>query len=127
MKAYRKLKVWEKSHQLVLDIYKVTKQFPKEELFGITSQLRRASVSILNNIAEGCGRDSDRELKRFLVIANGSANEVEYLLYLSFSLGYITNEEYKKLENDVLEIMKMITSFKNKIKSDIKKARMLKS
>lgn len=78
MKDFKKLKAWEKSHQLTLAIYKVTRSFPKDELYGLTSQMRRASVSIPANIAEGCGRGSDAELARFCHIAMGSASELEY-------------------------------------------------
>ena len=86
-------------------IYNLTKQFPKEELFGLTSQLRRATSSIPTNVAEGCGRESDADFRRFLVIAHGSATEVEYLLFLSFELNYISKEEYLRL-NDLIEILR---------------------
>ena len=80
MSDYRKLVVWEKAHKLVLEVYRVTMTFPKEELFGLTSQIRRASASIPANIAEGSGRGSDAEMARFLHIALGSASELEYHL-----------------------------------------------
>ena len=82
MKDFRNLQVWEKAHKLTLSLYRATQSFPKEEVYGITSQLRRASSSIPTNIAEGCGRGSDAELGRFLQIAMGSASEVEYLALL---------------------------------------------
>ncbi|HRJ76165.1 MAG TPA: four helix bundle protein, partial [Anaerolineales bacterium] len=82
MKDFRQLKVWEKSHQLALAVYKVTKSFPKEELYGLTTQIRRASMSIPTNIAEGCGRNTDADFARFLQIAMGSASETEYQLIL---------------------------------------------
>ena len=82
MKDYRELKVWERSHQLALAVYKVTTTFPKDELYGLTSQIRRACASIPANIAEGCGRSGDAELARFLQIAMGSASELDYHLYL---------------------------------------------
>ncbi len=94
-KDFRNLKVWEKSHRLTLQMYKITRSFPKEELYGLTSQIRRASVSVPTNIAEGCGRGSDADFKRFLQIAFGSASEVEYLLLLSTDLQYV-NEIHSK-------------------------------
>jgi four helix bundle protein len=89
MKNFKELKIWQRSHQLVLDIYLITKSFPKEEVYGLTSQIRRSCSSIPTNIAEGCGRNSDAELNRFLVIAMGSASELEYQLILIKDLGYI--------------------------------------
>ncbi|MFC1508842.1 four helix bundle protein [Candidatus Omnitrophota bacterium] len=78
MKDFRQLEVWKRSHELTLKIYKLTKSFPKEELYGVTSQIRRAALSIPTNIAEGCGRKGDVELSRFLVISLGSASELDY-------------------------------------------------
>jgi len=86
MKDFRSLKVWEKAHELVLKAYKATDLFPKHELYGITSQIRRAAASVPTNIAEGCGKDSDAELKRYFLIAMGSASELEYLLILARDL-----------------------------------------
>ena len=105
MRNYKNYTVWQDGHQLTLLIYNLTKQFPKEELFGLTSQLRRATSSIPTNVAEGCGRESDADFRRFLVIAHGSATEVEYLLFLSFELNYISKEEYLRL-NDLIEILR---------------------
>lgn len=82
MKDFRNLKVWEKSHQLTVEIYKATEKFPKHEQYGLTSQLRRASVSVAANIAEGCGRKSDADFGRFLGIAMGSVSELEYLIFI---------------------------------------------
>lgn len=93
MKDFKTLKVWEKSHALTLDIYKISNSFPKEEMFGLTSQIRRAATSIGLNIAEGCGRGTDADFRRFLQIAFGSACEVEYCILLSFDLEYI--DKYK--------------------------------
>jgi four helix bundle protein len=90
VKDYRDLEVWQRSHKLVLFVYAVTRQFPKDEQFGITSQLRRARASIPANLAEGCGRDSDAELKRFIDIAHGSAAETEYFLRLAHDLGIMS-------------------------------------
>ena len=86
MKNFRELKVWEKAHLLTIDIYRITATFPKEEMYGLTSQIRRASSSIPANIAEGCGRGSDNDFRRFLQIAMGSASELEYHLLLAHDL-----------------------------------------
>ena len=86
MRDFRKLSVWEKSHHFVLRVYRITKGFPHDERFGLTGQLRRAAASIPTNIAEGCGRDSERELARFMSIAAGYASEVEYQLLLACDL-----------------------------------------
>jgi len=120
MREYKNLKVWDKSHELVLTIYTLTKTFPKDETYGIISQMRRAAVSIPNNIAEGCGRKSKKELSNFLNIALGSAMEVDYLLLLSKDLEYF-GIEYEELKEDLLNIRKMLNVLKTKIDSDIKK------
>ena len=105
MRNYKNYTVWQNAHQLTLLIYNLTKQFPKEELFGLTSQLRRATSSIPTNIAEGSGRESDADFRRFLIIAHGSATEVEYLFFLCFELNYFSNEEYLRL-NEIIEILR---------------------
>ncbi len=108
MQDFRKLKVWQKAHELALAIYRATAKFPKEELYGLTSQIRRASVSIPTNIAEGCGRSTDSEFARFLQIAMGSAFETEYELLLSLDLGFLAKEEYSKLDDATQETKSMI-------------------
>jgi four helix bundle protein len=110
MKDFRQLKVWEKSHQLALAIYKVTKEFPREELYGLTSQIRRSSISIPTNIAKGCGRNTDADFARFLQIAMGSASETEYQLILAHDLGFLPKDEHEKLHNDVEEVKRMLAS-----------------
>lgn len=115
MRNFRKFHVWEKSHKQVLTVYKITSAYPKEEVFGITSQLRRAAVSVPSNIAEGCGRKSDADFKRFLIIAFGSASELEYLLILSKDLAYISDQIYKEHIKEVCHIKKMLTSLINKL------------
>ena len=110
MKDFRSLSVWEKSHRFTLTIYAATKSFPKEELFGITSQLRRASSSIPINIAEGCGRGSDADFGRFLQMSLGSASETEYLILLSLELGYLSKELDQILLAEVQELKKMLTA-----------------
>ena len=92
MKDFHKLKVWERAHKLTLSIYLKTKQYPKDELYGLTGQMRRAAASIPTNIAEGCGRDSQTELTRFLYIAMGSSSELDYQLTLSHDLQYLDDK-----------------------------------
>ncbi len=117
MKDFRSLKVWEKAHLLTLKIYKVTEKFPREELYGLTSQIRRACVSIPTNIAEGCVRSSDADFSRFLYIALGSTSELEYLMLLSMDLKIIKNELHDELNNDINEIKKMLISMIQKLKA----------
>ena len=120
MQDYRKLLVWNKAHNFALRIYKVTSCFPKEETYSLVSQLRRAVVSIPSNIAEGCGRNGNKELKQFISISLGSSNEVEYQLLLAYDLGYITPSEYEKLKDEILEIRKMLIGFINKLCVNLK-------
>ncbi len=115
MQDFRKIKVWGKSHELTLLIYELTKKFPKEELFGLTSQLRRSIASIPTNIAEGCVKSTQKDFSRFLYIALGSSSESEYLILLSFELNYISETEYKKVLDYIQEIKKMLTSLILKI------------
>ena len=117
MQDFKDLKVWEKSHAMVLDVYRLTRAFPKEELYGLTSQLRRASVSIPSNIAEGCGRGSDADFARFLKISMGSACELEYLLFLAVELEMLKNENFKDLSVDLVEVKKMLTGLLKKLKA----------
>ena len=118
MKDFRKQKVWQKSHKLTLEIYKVTMGFPRNELYGLTSQLRRCCSSIPANIAEGCGRNSDADFSRFLQIAMGSAAELEYHLLLSRDLGMLDDVSYENLSQKTIEIKQMLTSFIKKLKAD---------
>jgi four helix bundle protein len=118
MKDFRTLKVWEKSHRLVLAIYKATKPFPKNELYGITSQLQRSAVSVPTNIAEGCGKDSDAELGRYFKIAMGSSSELEYLLLLAHDLSYLTDDQYNNLQSNLVEVRKMLNAFIQKLKAN---------
>ena len=108
MRDFRKLQVWGKSHQLTLAIYQITKTFPKEELYGLTSQIRRAAASIPANIAEGSGRSGDGEFGRFLQIAAGSASELDYHLLLAHDLGYLPELDYQKLSPVTQEIKRML-------------------
>jgi four helix bundle protein len=115
MRDFIKIKVWEKAHRLTLQVYKITKNFPSDERFGLTVQLRRAAVSVPANIAEGCGRGSERELARFMSIAAGSASEVEYQLLLAFDLNYIQDEKYREINRQVNEVKRMLNSFIQKL------------
>ncbi|MEA1868148.1 MAG: four helix bundle protein [Thermodesulfobacteriota bacterium] len=115
MRDSRELKVWEKTHRLTLQVYKITKKFSSDEQFGLTAQMRRAAASVPTNIAEGCGRDSERELARFMSIAGGSASEVEYQLLLACDLNYIQDETYRELNQQINEIKRMLNSFIQKL------------
>ena len=119
MVDYRKYKVWQKSHQLVLDIYAITSNFPKEEQFNLVSQINRAAVSIPTNIAEGCGRETQKELIRFLYISSGSAHELEYLLFLSIELKIKAMENTTKILADIDEVKRMLASLIKKISSTL--------
>ena len=103
---------------LTLSIYKSTKEFPKQELYALTNQIQRAAVSIPANIAEGCGKDSDAELKRFFLIAMGSSSELEYLLLLAHDLGYLQENIYQSMQNELVEIRKMLNAFIQKLKAN---------
>ena len=118
MKDFRALKVWQKSHQTTLNVYRVTQLFPRDELYGLTSQTRRASTSIAANIAEGCGRGTDADFARFLQIAMGSASELEYHLLLAFDLGFLEASGHQALAADVTEVKRMLTAFIQKLKAD---------
>jgi four helix bundle protein len=118
MKDFRDLKVWEKAHALVLACYDATKPFPREEIFGLVSQIRRAASSIPANIAEGCGRRGNAELHRFLQMAMGSANELEYHLLLSKDLGYLKVENHQRLQPQVEEVKRMLASLIRKVDSE---------
>ena len=121
MRDYKKYDIWKLSHLLTLEVYKITESFPKEEIFGLTSQIRRASSSIGINIVEGCGRGSDEDFKRFLRNASGSAFEVEYILLLSKDLNYISEEKFIELTPKAEELKIKISKLILKIEEDIKK------
>ena len=118
MRDFRQLKVWQKSHQLTLTAYKATTKFPKNELYGLTSQIRRSSASVSANIAEGCGRRGDAELARFLQIAMGSASELEYHLLLAKDLDLIADFDYRQLATAVTDVKRMLGSFLGKLIAD---------
>ena len=115
MRDFKKYDVWQLSHLLTLEIYKLTSLFPKEEMYGLTSQIRRATSSIPTNISEGCGRNSDKEFNQFLNIALGSANETEYLFILSKDLNYISEEQFSDLDSKINTIKSKIYKLKEKL------------
>ena len=115
MKDFRDLKVWNKAHELTLAAYKATVAFPTDEKYGLTSQIRRCSASIAANIAEGCGRRGNGEFHRFLQIATGSASELEYHFLLARDLHLLTDDAYKPLNTEVVELKRMLSSLINKV------------
>ena len=117
MSDYKKLKVWEDAHEFNIDIYNITKKFPNNEQYGLTSQIRRRSSSIPTNIVEGCGQLDNGNLIRFLGIAKGSAFETEYQLLLSKDLNYITNDEYKLLLAKIQSIIRRLTNLIKSLKT----------
>ncbi len=116
MQDYKRLKVWQKAHVFTLDVYHVSKLFPKDELFGLTNQLRRASSSIAANIAEGCGRSSNKEFAQFLNIGLGSVNEAAYFTMLAKDLGYMEDAKFDRLSNDANEIKGMLIALINTVR-----------
>lgn len=116
MKSFRGLAVWEKAHRLTLAVYSATRGFPREEQYGLTSQVRRAASSIPANIAEGCGRNGDNELRRFLEIAMGSASELEYHLLLAKDLQMLDEPRYSELNEQTCEVKRMLAAFIFKLK-----------
>jgi len=116
MSHFRTLLIWQKSMTLVTAIYQSTQKFPKEELFGLTSQLRRCSVSIPSNIAEGSGRESDKDYVRFLNISVGSLFELQTQLEIAKNIDYLTQEEFNKQYEDTRELERMLISFIKKVK-----------
>jgi four helix bundle protein len=118
MQDFRNLKVWEKAHVLTLDIYRASKSFPREEMYGLTSQMRRAAVSIGSNIAEGACRKGDVEFARFLQMAIGSASEVEYQLLLARDLEMLKTSDYQPLSEGTIDVKRMLASLIKKLRAD---------
>jgi four helix bundle protein len=116
MRDFRKLAVWQKAHQLAVDTYHWTLTFPRAEMYGLTSQMRRAAISIPSNIAEGCGREGDAELARFIRISMGSASELEYQVFLSHALGYLSPDGEAMLTRNVQEVKRMQTGLLARLK-----------
>jgi four helix bundle protein len=118
MKDFRDLKVWQRAHSVTLEIYRCTRNFPREETYGMTSQLRRCSASVAANIAEGCGRPGNPEFGRFLGMAMGSASELEYFLLLARDLQYLTQQQYHAVVNDVVEMRRMLNGLLSKVQTE---------
>jgi four helix bundle protein len=118
LKNFRDLMVWQKAHALTLTSYRGTADFPKQEIYGLTSQIRRCSASIAANIAEGCGKRGNGEFQRFLHIATGSASELEYHFLLAKDLGFVSEGEYKSLEQAVIEVKRMLAGLIKKVEAE---------
>jgi len=116
MQDFHELRVWEKAHSLTLKIYTMTKSFPADELYGLTSQMRRAAASIGANICEGCGRETRPDFAHFLQIAAGSSSELQYHLVLAHDLGYVSLHDCSHLTTDVTEIKRMLTGLIQRIR-----------
>lgn len=118
MRDFRKLDVWHKAHALTLEIYNLTRGFPPTERYGLVVQLQRAASSIGANLAEGCGRESDADVRRFVLIASGSACEVEYHLLLARDLGFVAGPDYDRLNRNVNEVKRMFVGFAKYLECD---------
>ena len=117
MRNYKDLRVWEEAHRLTLTAYKTTQAFPKDERFGLTSQIRRASASIAANLAEGCGRRSDGEMGRFVQIAMGSGAELSYHLLLAKDLGFVNEEQHAELDASLGRVLRMLSALSAKVRN----------
>ena len=115
MRNYRKYEVWNLGHEISLEVYKLTKIFPKEEIYGLTNQMKRAAYSIPSNIAEGCGRESGQEFKRYLTISRGSASELEYFTFLAKDLGYLKEDDFGVLFDMVNKARRSLNNLINKL------------
>jgi len=118
MKDFRDLQVWQKAHQLTLAAYGVTTKFPREELYGLISQIRRCGASIAANIAEGCGKRGNAEFQRFLNIASGSESELEYHFLLARDLNLLSEPDHRRLHNSVVEVKRMLASLTKKVEAE---------
>ena len=118
MKDFRDLQVWSKSHALTLRAYEVTAVFPKQEIYGLTSQIRRCAASIAANIAEGCGKRGNAEFQRYLGIAAGSASELEYHFLLARDLHHVAENEYENLNHAVVGVKRMLASLIRKVETE---------
>lgn len=116
MQDFRNLKVWQKAHELTLLIYKLTLDFPREELFGLRNSLRKTSVDIPALIAEGCGKPSDAEFSRSLFLALGLASKLEYYAFLAFDLEMFSDHHYRLINSEIIEVKKMLNGFKQRLR-----------
>jgi len=116
MRDFRKYEVWELSHQIVLNIYNITKTYPDDERYHLVSQMRRAAYSIPSNFSEGCGRDSDKDFNRYVNICLGSAHELEYFMILSKDLNYIEESDFRTLNTEINKIKRKLFSLSKKLK-----------
>jgi four helix bundle protein len=112
---YRELKVWQKAHQVVLAVYRVTREFPKDELYALTSQVRRAAVSIGANLAEGCGRHGRSEFAHFVSIASGSASELDYELLVARDLEYLAPEAHERICHELDQVRMMLNALHQRL------------
>ncbi|HMF92198.1 MAG TPA: four helix bundle protein [Candidatus Angelobacter sp.] len=119
MRNYRDLQVWSKAYALSLELYRLSRTFPKEEIYGITSQMRRSVVSIGANLAEGCGRRTNAEMARFVRIAMGSASELDHHLLLCKDLGFLHDEDYKRTSRNLIEVRKMLGALLESIEGEL--------
>jgi four helix bundle protein len=117
MRDFRELKVWQKAHQVALEVYLQSRNFPADERFGLTAHLRKSATSVPSNIAEGCGRDGEKELARFCSIAAGSASELEYQLLLAHDLEYLPRDAYAVLNEQIAEVKRMLFRFMQSLSS----------
>jgi four helix bundle protein len=120
MKNFRDLQVWQKAHELTVESYRATVAFPKREMYGITSQIRRCAASVAANIAEGCGRRGNGEFQRFLGIAAGSASELEYHFLLAHDLGFLDDVGHRNLNRRIVEVKRMLAALIRKVESERK-------
>ena len=123
MRDFHKLKVWEKSHSLTLDVYRLTRGFPRSEMFGLQSQIRRSSASVAANIAEGSGRSGKAELAQFLNVALGSASELEYHLLLAKDLHLIEVTSHQEMDRKVVEVKRMLTGLMDRVRPEHNRSR----
>ncbi|MEO8043106.1 MAG: four helix bundle protein [Acidobacteriota bacterium] len=119
MKDFRSLLVWQRAHELTLAVYKATKNFPGDERFGLTNQMRRSSSSVATNIAEGCGRGSNQDFNRFLQIAFGSSSELDYQLILTLNLAYLAPDVHLEMRAKLIEVQKMLASLMRKVQPEM--------